>query len=50
LLIVSRAINARQAIIGTKKKFKSTLEILYRAAAEFEKAGLCDKDFLRIVE
>ena len=50
LLIVSHTIQAQQAIIGTKKKFKSTLETLYRVRAEFERAGLAPIGYIRIVE
>lgn len=49
MLIAAYAIDARQAILGTKEKFKDIVLLLKRALKEFETAGLCPPGYLRIV-
>lgn len=50
MLIASRAIGARQAIVGIKKKYTKLLAKLYQVIAEYEKAGLAEPGYLKIVE
>jgi NADH-quinone oxidoreductase subunit F len=49
MLIGAYAINAKQAIIGTKKKFKHIVPRMEKAIAEFEQAGICEKGYLKLV-
>ena len=51
MLIAAHAINAQQAIIGTKAKFKKIglVPRLTQAIKEYEEAGVCPKDYLRLV-
>lgn len=51
MLIASYAVNATQAIIGTKEKFKKTgiPQRLQSALKEMEDAGVVDKGLIRIV-
>lgn len=50
MLIAAYAIDAHQAIIGTKAKFKPQLERLYSSLKEMENAGYVEPGFLRLVE
>ncbi len=49
MLIVSYAINAKKAILGTKEKFKPTVLRLQNALKELEDAGVVKKGFIEIV-
>ncbi len=48
MLIGAYAIGAKQAILGTKDKFKSTVARLEQALREFEQQGVVEKGFLQI--
>ncbi len=49
VLIASYAVNAQLAVIGTKAKFKSTIERMQHAIREMENAGLMPKGNVRLV-
>ncbi len=51
MLIAAYAIGAKQAIIGTKEKFKKIglVQRLQQAIKEYEDAGVCPKGYLRLV-
>lgn len=49
MLIAARAVGAKQAIIGTKKKFTLQVNRLLKAVEELEEAGAVEEDFLKIV-
>jgi NADH:ubiquinone oxidoreductase subunit F (NADH-binding) len=49
MLIASYVVNAQQAIIGTKEKFKHIVPRLQQALKELEDAGVALKGYLRIV-
>lgn len=49
MLIVAYAIDAQRAILGTKSKFKKTVERLQNALKEFEDEGVIQPGYLEIV-
>lgn len=49
LLICAHAINACEAVIATKEKFKPIVERLKKAIGEYEEAGVFQKGYLRFV-
>lgn len=49
MLIAAHAVNAEQAIVGTKKKFTDSVSQIVRAMKEFEEEGVCEPGFLKIV-
>jgi NADH:ubiquinone oxidoreductase subunit F (NADH-binding) len=49
ILIIARVIKARQAIIGTKVKFKKTVASLQKVLKEFEDAGVVQPGYIKIV-
>lgn len=50
ILIACRAINAKYAVIGTKKKFTAELTRLREATAAFEQADIMPRGYIEIVE
>ena len=48
MLIAAYAIGAKQAILGTKYKFKETVICLQRALKELEREGVVEKGYIRI--
>ncbi len=49
MLIASHAVNAKQAIVGTKKKFKDVIARIVPVLEEFEKEGVVEPGFMKIV-
>lgn len=49
MLIIAHAIGARQAVIGTKEKFKGLAKRFADVIQEYEDAGICEPGFLRLV-
>ena len=49
MLITAYAIGAKQAIIGTKEKFKRIVPRIQKALEELEQAGVVKKGYVRIV-
>ncbi len=49
MLIAAHVIGAKQAILGTKKKFKDIVLRLQKALDEFEDEGIVERGFLKIV-
>lgn len=49
MLITAHAVQAKEAVVGTKEKFTSTVERITKVKEELEAAGIVEPGFLRIV-
>ncbi|MGE0268272.1 MAG: NADH-ubiquinone oxidoreductase-F iron-sulfur binding region domain-containing protein [Candidatus Omnitrophota bacterium] len=49
MLIAAHAVKAKQAIVGTKKKFSAAVQRITQAMEEIEKDGIVEPGFLKIV-